>query len=844
MTDFVGAKAIAGALSRIIGKPVSQWQVYRLANRRTSPIRRHCEGWGLVAAEPELQTWWDTSAFAPIFAKRLDRKAAKSQAENTLQLFGVIGEGGLTDEAVLNRIDTFQDAKTIRVVVNSLGGHVAHGLTMYHALRSHSAKVEVEITGVAASMASCIAMAGDKVSMAEDALFMLHDPWVGTEGNADQLRAAADMLEKHGESLAGIYSRKSGIPEDEIRTMMSRDGGEGTYLNAREALNAGFIDEVLSPANAELPNLPAAALAKRIVKGHRKKKSGRRKSGERKMKLKHLAAALMAAVRAMVDDDTSEKDVLQEVADATKTDPDELTALAGGEGDAPDSEQLQALAEVLDIDVDSLIDAAKKDGVTIEKPSNPGPARRRSTSAAANGDVAKAVSEALAAQAKARRQIKARAKKLGIPDSVVAEISEESVDVDDANARMISWLSDPKNQPQVSGINGSVTIGADDRDKWLDGMAQWLIIKAGQRRMVESHLKTVENTAVRLDPGNFRGLRLIDIARDVLEREGMSCRGMSPYEIAKRALAPRAEAGLGTRSDFPILLENVLHKMLQAAYETAPDQWRAIATTGSVQDFRAHPRLRLGQLARLDKLLETGEFKSLHFPDAEKESIQAGTFGNVIGLTRPAIVNDDVDGFSRLTVMLGRAAARSIEIDVFALFGADGLGPTMSDGNRLFDATHNNIVTPAAGPTVTSLEAGRVSMAQQRDPNDQDFLNLRPDVWVGPIGLGAAARTVINSEFDFDAETAGGSGKFMKPNTVRDLCSVVVDTPRLTGTRHYLFADPAIAPVFEVVFLEGEESPVIEAEEGFDFDGVRWRVRHDYGVGATDHRGANTNAGA
>ena len=135
-------------------------------------------------------------------------------------------------------------------------------------------------------------------------------------------------------------------------------------------------------------------------------------------------------------------------------------------------------------------------------------------------------------------------------------------------------------------------------------------------------------------------------------------------------------------------------------------------------------------------------------------------------------------------------------------------------------------------------------MAKQQDPSKQDFLNLRPDVWVGPIGLGAAARTAINSEFDFDAETSGGSGKFMKPNIVRDLVSTVVDTPRLSGARWYLLADPAIAPVIEVVFLEGEESPVIEAEEGFGFDGVRWRIRHDWGVGATDFRGGTTNAGA
>lgn len=842
MSNLVGASAIAAALSDIMGRTVSRWHVYRLAKRKTSPISRDPEGSRLTSTKDELRSWVDTSRFAPVFAKQIDRRRLRSQSQGTptLQIFGAVGEDNLTDQVVFEAIDALGDPKSIRVLMNSNGGFVKDGLAIYHALRSHSARIEVEIVGVAASMASCIAMAGDKVSMAEDALFMLHDPWGAMTGNADDLRAAADILDKHGESIAGIYARKSGLTEDVIKEMMNQDGGEGTYLNAREALQAGFIDEVLEPASADLPDLPAAALAKRIVTGRRRHRIG----GDGTM-WKKLSAALRAAIRAMVDDQTTEDEVIKEVAEATDSDADDITQLLDGKGDEPTLESLQALAEVLDIELDTLVAAAREDGIDVQKPEPSATGRRRQPiSAAANANVRAAVKDALRELAKMRSQITARGQRLGIPDAIVATISDQSVDVADANARMIDWLADPKNQPQISGVNGSVTVGDDDRDKWLDGMSQWLVIKAGQRRMVEAHAKQVEGNVVRLDPGNFRGFRLIDIARDVLEREGISCRGMSPYEIAKAALAPRAESGLGTRSDFPILLENVLHKMLLAAYETAPDQWRAIAATGSVQDFRAHPRLKLGQLGRLDALLESGEFKQLHFPDAERETIQAGTFGNIIGLTRQAIVNDDVDGFSRLTVMLGRAAGRSIEIDVFALFGANGLGPTMNDGNPLFHADHNNIAAPAGVPSVDAFEAGRVVMAQQRDPSGEDFLNLRPDVWVGPIGLGAAARTTISAEYDFSAENAGGSPQFMKPNTVRDLVRTVVDTPRLTGPRWYLLADPAIAPVIEVVFLEGEEAPVIEAMEGFDFDGARWRVRHDWGVGATDFRGAITNAGA
>ena len=72
----------------------------------------------------------------------------------------------------------------------------------------------------------------------------------------------------------------------------------------------------------------------------------------------------------------------------------------------------------------------------------------------------------------------------------------------------------------------------------------------------------------------------------------------------------------------------------------------------------------------------------------------------------------------------------------------------------------------------------------------------------------------------------------------------IVDSPRITGTRQYLFADPSDAPVFEVAFLEGEQQPFMETQDGWRTDGVEWKVRHDFGVAAIDFRGAVTDAGA
>lgn len=189
--------------------------------------------------------------------------------------------------------------------------------------------------------------------------------------------------------------------------------------------------------------------------------------------------------------------------------------------------------------------------------------------------------------------------------------------------------------------------------------------------------------------------------------------------------------------------------------------------------------------------------------------------------------------------MLGRAAARTVEADVYALLALNsGAGPTMGDGKALFHADHGNITTGAA-ITMAALDLDRVAMASQKDVSGNDYLDLRPAVLLVPIGLGGTARSINDAQYDPDT-----ANKLQKPNIVNGLFRDIVDTPRMTGTRRYLFADPSEAPVLEVAFLDGNQNPYLELQNGFDVDGARYKVRLDYGVGAIDYRGAVTNAGA
>jgi ATP-dependent protease ClpP protease subunit len=415
--------------------------------------------------------------------------------------------------------------------------------------------------------------------------------------------------------------------------------------------------------------------------------------------------------------------------------------------------------------------------------------------------------------------------------------------LDAARASMFDALAEQSDKTGPVPNNGrpEPVPGEDERDKRVRGICAALWMRSGitgkLRKAAKARPDEPAFAGLELDPGEFRGMSLLDHCRESLERaKPGSSRGKSKMDIAKAFL--NAAGAHQTTSDFAVALEEALHKTLLAAYALSPDSWRLFCSVGSVSDFRAHNRYRMGFLARLSKVLEDGEFTNTFLADAEKESITAETYGNILALSRQAIVNDDMGVFSDVAMKLGRAAALSIELEVFELLALNaGLGPAMSDTKTLFHADHNN-VGGGAGINVAALDADRVKLASQTDPSGNEVLDLRPAVLVVPIGLGGAARVINQSQFDTEV-----SSKFQVPNKVVGLFQTIVDTPRMSGTRRYLFADPGIAPVIEVAFLEGNEQPFLDMEDGWRTDGVEWKVRHDFGVAAVDYRGAVTDAG-
>ena len=403
-------------------------------------------------------------------------------------------------------------------------------------------------------------------------------------------------------------------------------------------------------------------------------------------------------------------------------------------------------------------------------------------------------------------------------------LADPGLTIETIQARLLAEMGKGAEPANPQNAFPKIETVSDEGDKRKDAVVASILARAG----------VVQDAAARaaLSSNPYRGDRLLDTARASLQRAGVSVSGMTPMEVVAAAFTQ------GT-SDFPVLLENAMHKTLQASYATAALTWNRFCATGSVSDFRAHNRYRTGSFGSLDAVNELGEFVNKSIPDGEKASITAGTKGNIINLSRTAIINDDLGAFVGLSNMLGRAAARTVEADVYALLALNsGAGPTMGDGKALFHADHGNITTGAA-ITMAALDLDRVAMASQKDVSGNDYLDLRPAVLLVPIGLGGTARSINDAQYDPDT-----ANKLQKPNIVNGLFRDIVDTPRMTGTRRYLFADPSEAPVLEVAFLDGNQNPYLELQNGFDVDGARYKVRLDYGVAAVDYRGAVTNAGA
>lgn len=176
-----------------------------------------------------------------------------------LDIFGSIGgKDGVRLVDVAAKLST-PNISEIRLRINSDGGDVTEGFAIYNMLAAHPARKTVRVEGLAASIASMIAMVGDEIEMVDGAFMMAHQPFAVTKGTASDLRSTAGTLDKMCSGMIQVYTERTKQSKDEILAILENE----TWMNAADAVKAGFADKVVSAkkvsVNAQWGNLTAYA---------------------------------------------------------------------------------------------------------------------------------------------------------------------------------------------------------------------------------------------------------------------------------------------------------------------------------------------------------------------------------------------------------------------------------------------------------------------------------------------------------------------------------------------------------------------------------------------------------
>lgn len=436
--------------------------------------------------------------------------------------------------------------------------------------------------------------------------------------------------------------------------------------------------------------------------------------------------------------------------------------------------------------------------------------------------------EATVAERQRCSTIRSMAKKVGLGDDVAEDLISRGVEVAQASSAMIDKLAEKQQAGQSESRSAQPTIVTS-------GVDQAVVV--AKRNAMQNALLARCNPKVQLEESarEFRGMRLLDMARESVELAGGNARGMTPQEIARAALgcdrtAVRA-AGMHTTSDFPILLGSTVNRTLRDSYALAPQTWRPLGRQSTVSDFREVSRVALGDIAALEKVNEHGEYKYGSLGE-EGAPLKVGKFGKIIAITWEAIVNDDLSAMTRIPQALGAAAAQTESDVVWNLLLGN---PTFIDGETVYSTAHGNVSASGGAINTTTLAAARAAMRKQKSKAGH-FLNLGPEYLVVGPDKELEAYQFTSSNYV--------PAKNADINDSRNASLQVIVDARITGNQWYLFAAPGLVDTFEYAYLEGEQGVFTETREGFEVDGMEIKARLVFGAAWIDYRGAYKNAGA
>ncbi|MGS8178516.1 ClpP-like prohead protease/major capsid protein fusion protein [Pseudomonas aeruginosa] len=660
---------------------------------------------------------------------------ALSRGVAEILLYDEIGVWGITAQQFARELKALGDLSLISLRIHSPGGDVFEGTAIYNLLKNHPARVEAHVDGLAASMASVIAMAADTLYMPENAMMMVHRPWGIQGGEADDMRRYADLLEKIEGTMVAAYMAKTGKSEEDIKALLKAE----TWMDGREAVEAGFADQLTEPLAA------AAQLTSKRMK-----------------EFAHMPEALKALMQ-----------------------PRASTPAAA----AP----------------------------------TPSPAAPTSQPAPAAPDEAAVRAQINAAENTRREGIRAVFQPFAASHGEMLNevLLDSSVTIEQAQAKLLASLASgatPSAGPSGSqGANSHVYAG--NGNLVGDSVRASVMARAGLEEQQSDNRY------------NFMSLR--ELARASLVDRGIGVASYSPMQMVGLAFTH-------TTSDFGTILIDVANRSMLAGWDEAEETFQLWTKKGMLSDFKTVHRVGLGEFPSLRQVREGAEYKYVTV-GSRSQPIALATYGEIFSITRQAIINDDMNLLTDIPRKMGMAAKATIGDLVYAILTSN---PVLSDGKALFHADHKNLQAGASSAlSIESLSKAKTQMATQKtevEGGKPRTLNIRPAFVLTPVALEDKAKQIIRSASVPGAESNSGI-----ENPIRNFAEVIGE-PRLdddSATAYYLAARQG-SDTIEVAYLDGNELPYMEQQQGFTVDGVATKVRIDAGVAPLDFRGLQKSNGA
>ncbi|SNT28890.1 hypothetical protein SAMN06265795_12236 [Noviherbaspirillum humi] len=416
-----------------------------------------------------------------------------------------------------------------------------------------------------------------------------------------------------------------------------------------------------------------------------------------------------------------------------------------------------------------------------------------------------------------------RAGRLDNSAELIARFRDAGTSVDAVRAEVLRLIDERQAAQDVRSAAQIETV-RDQTDVRRAAVAEALLHRSNPRAELSDAAR------------QYRGYGLSELARRVLEDQGVNTRGLNKREVAVIAMGLdrdlAARAGMMGVSDFPAILANTVNRTLRNGYALAPRTFTRWARQSSAPDFRTMTRTALSDLSAFSKV-KAGENYAYGNLGDSAEGYSVEKYGEIVALTWETIVNDDMDMVSRIPMAMGAEAAQTESDVVYNVLLANA---AMADGVALFHATHANLAGAGAAISDVSLGAGRAAIRKQTAPKGRP-LNLAPSILL--VGPDKEVEANKYTSASFVAAKAGD----INPNFNTSL--EVVTEQRLQGNQWYLLCQAGgLIDTVEYAYLEGEEGLFTEQRQGFEVDGLEIKARLVIGAKAIDFRGMYKNPGA